>query len=265
MKLRSLLYLIPAAFLISAASAQYSTGFENPPFVSGDINGQDSWTTSRNTATARVLTATEITTELLAGGLNADMPVHGGSQALIVSGGSDSNATIRVISGLETQNNVVLDVWARPLTGGSTGNIFLTMEDSAGDRAAAFRFGVVGGQQTIDYGTAMTGIWQPSGILWDSTTWYRLNMSVDYGAKTYDFAINGVQVNSSPIPFYTAISDEFSQLRIFRGLNQSGMIVDDLNVTIPEPGALAFLVLGGSVALLRRNRALAQRSRSSCA
>ena len=255
MKLRSLHYLIPAAFLISSASAQYSTGFENPAFVSGDINGQDSWTTSRNTATARVLTATEISTELTNFGLNPGMPVHGGSQALLVSGSSDSNATIRLISGLLGQNNVVLDVWTRPLTGGSTGNIFLTMEDSEGDRAAAFRFGPT----DIDYGTNGAGIWQPSGLMWNADTWYRLTMSVDYAAQTYDFAINGAQINATPIPFYAPnpsnrISTELTQIRIFRGLNQSGMIVDDLIVTIPEPGAMAFWVLGGSVALFRRNR-----------
>ena len=261
MKLWSLVYFIPAAFLVSSASAQYSTGFENPPFVPadingnpGDISGQDSWTTNQNPSTARVLTATDIATELTNVGLSADMPVHGGAQALLVSGAGLNNATIRVISGLEIQNNVVLDVWARPLTGGSTGNIFLTMEDSAGDRAAAFRFGVVGGQQTIDYGTAVANPWLASGALWDSNTWYRLTMSLDYGTKTYDFAINGLQVNSSPISFYTAASDNLSQVRIFRGAGQSGMIVDDLTVTIPEPGAMAFLVLGGTAALLRRNR-----------
>ena len=62
--------------LVSAAPAQYSTGFENPPFVSGDISGQDSWTTNQNPSTARVLTADRDATELTNVGLNADMPVQ---------------------------------------------------------------------------------------------------------------------------------------------------------------------------------------------
>ena len=255
MKLRSLLYLIPAAFLVTAASAQYSTGFENPPFVSGDVQGQDSWTTSRNFSTARVLTATEIATELTNAGLNPNMPVHGGAQALFVSGAGDSNATIRPITGLAGENNVVLDVWARPLTGGATGNIFLTMEDAEGDRAAAFRFG----PSDIDYASSGGGIWQPSGILWSADSWYRLTMSVDYTARTYDFSVNGTRINTDPIPFYAPnpngrIADNLTQIRIFRGANQSGMIVDDLIVTIPEPGAAAFLICGASVMLLRRRR-----------
>lgn len=243
MNLRSVLLLLTLASAISTASAAYVTGFENPPFVSADVNGQDSWTTSANTPTARVRTASEIATDLTNAGLDPAAPVHGGSQALMVSGAGASNATIRVISGLETESVVLLDIWARPLIGGSTGNIFLTMEDSGGDRAAAFRFGTAFGN-TIDYGTNIGSVWQPSTTIWDANSWYDLRMRVDYTTKTYDFSINGTQVNASPIPFYNALSDNFSQIRIFRGANQSGMIVDDLLVTIPEPGPMGFLLIG---------------------
>ena len=80
-------------------------------------------------------------------------------------------------------------------------------------------------------------------------------MRVDYTTKTYDFSINGAQVNASPIPFYNALSDNFSQIRIFRGANQSGMIVDDLLVTIPESGPIGFLLVG-SVLLFGRSTVL---------
>jgi hypothetical protein len=127
--------------------------------------------------------------------------------------------------GLEAQPIIRLDVWTRPLLAGSTGaalgNIFLTIEDSIGTRAAAFRFGTAFGQ-TIDYGTNVAGVWQPTSILWDTDTWYRLTLDVDYFAKTYNMAVNGVLVNSSPIPFYTATSTSFSQVRIFRGANSGG-------------------------------------------
>jgi hypothetical protein len=252
MNLRLALLIVSAAqFFATNALAQYVTGFESPLFVSGELNGQDTWTTSTNTATARILTASEIATELTNAGLNPDMPVHGGSQALVVSGAGAGNATIRVISGLESEMKVLLDVWTRPLTGGSTGNIFLTMEDPAGTRAAAFRFGP---SFSIDYGTNIGGVWQASGNLWNSDTWYRLTMSLDYGTKTYDFSIDGTKINSSPIPFYNVGSTNFSQIRIFRGQNQSGMIVDDLLVVIPEPGAIALLFAGGSALILRRRR-----------
>jgi hypothetical protein len=239
-------------FTAANAFAQYSTGFESPPFSSGEINGQDSWTVSANTPTARVLTATEIATELTNAGIEPGQTVHSGSQALVVSGTGASNATIRAISGLETQQIVLLDIWARPLPGGNLGNIFLTMEDSAGDRAAAFRFGTALGT-TIDYGTTVTGIWKSSEVTWTTDAWYHLTLSVNYLQKTYDFWINGTLANTEPIPFYNSASDDFRQIRIFRGSNQGGMIVDDLTV-VPEPTTAAGVMIGLAMMLSRRRR-----------
>jgi hypothetical protein len=128
------------------------------------------------------------------------------------------------------------------------------MEDSGGDRAAAFRFGTPpGGTQSIDYGTSVAAAfpWQPTDLFWDTNSWYRLTMRLDYESKTYDFAVNGAQINAEAIPFYSAASDFFAQVRIFRGQSQAGMIVDDL-VVIPEPAAALSLLVGGSVLLLRR-------------
>jgi len=242
-----------------AFSAAYITDFESPPFFSGPINNQDGWTTpSAVEATARIRTASEIESELTNAGLTPGVTVHGGNQALLVSGLSGSSATIRTISGLETDKLIRLDVWARPLTPGTTGealgNIFLTMEDAGGIRAAAFRFGYVSGVQTIDYGTNITGVWQPTGLLWNENTWYRLTLTVDYNSLTYDIAIDGVQVNSAPIPFYNPASADFRQIRIFRGNNQAGMIVDDLRIEpVPEPGAWTALI-ASSAAFVRRRR-----------
>jgi hypothetical protein len=58
-----------------------------------------------------------------------------------------------------------------------------------------------------------------------------------------------------PIPFYNAASDDFRQLRIFRGSNQAGMIVDDLSVLpIPEPASLTMVVCGMGLLAVRRMR-----------
>jgi hypothetical protein len=253
MKLSLLLSISSAILLPGIASAQYATGFESPPFISGEINGQDSWTTDANFAVNRVLTASEISTELTNLGLDPAMPVHSGSQALMISGTGAATATIRAIGGLATERNVVLDIWARPLIGGTTGNAFLTMEDSNGvnGRAAAFRFGP---NFSLDYGTNIGGVWQATGLLWDPNTWYRLTMSLDYATKTYDFSVNGTRVNASPITFYNPNSVNLVQIRMFRGANRAGMIFDDLVLAVPEPATMLSLLAGGSALLLRRRR-----------
>lgn len=233
--------------------AQYSTGFEAPTFTSGStINTQDAWT-STTPDRARVLTDAEISTELTAMSITPGQTVHGGSQALFASGIGSSSATIRQVSGLSTENNVTLDLWTRPLTSSTIGNTFITMEDAAGDRAAAIRFGPA---NSIDYGTAITtGLWTPTGQTWNADSWYRMTLDVDYATKTYDFSINGSAV-ASDIPFYTANSDNFAQIRVFRGSNQAGVIVDDLSVaaTVPEPGSTALLAIAASAFLLHKRR-----------
>ena len=255
MKVLVTLASLAAALLAGAARAAYVTDFEAPMFNTGPINGQDGWTTPDAVApTARVLTAAEIESELAGRGINPGQAVHGGSQALLVSGAGGSSATIRQIPDMTSTNPVVLDVWARPLPAGTTasptGNVFLTMEDAAGTRAAAFRFG----PQTIDYGTTVTGIWQSTGMAWDDQTWYRFTLTPDYETKTYTFAINGNDV-ATDVPFYNAASENLTQVRVFRGNNQAGMILDDLSVTpVPEPAAgLAVLIAGGAL-LARRRR-----------
>jgi hypothetical protein len=245
---------------LAQTHAAYVADFEPAIFSPGVINGQDQWTTPASVEqSARVLTTDQIVTEFNNTGRIPGMTVHSGSQALLVSGAGNSSATIRQIGGLETERYVGLSVWVRPLTAGSTGaptgNIFLTMEDSAGDRAAAFRFGFVGGVQTIDYGTSIAGIWQATGLQWSDDTWYNFSMIVDYGTKTYDFAVNGTKVNANPIPFYTAASDDFRQVRIFRGANQAGMLMDDIAVQpVPEPATQAILAMTGVALGFRRMR-----------
>ena len=62
-------------------------------------------------------------------------------------------------------------------------------------------------------------------------------MEIDYASRTYDFLVNGTAVNTEPIPFYTASANEFTQLRIFRGAGQAGILLDDLSISGGEaPG-----------------------------
>src|ERR1700744_2853223 len=110
------------------------------------------------------------------------------------------------------------------------------MEDTAGVRAAAFRFGFDAPTTNthIDFASGLVGstIWTNFGMHWTNNNWYHIAFVVDYGAQTYNFSVNGTQLNTAPIPFYnndnTAV---FSRMAVVRGNVQAGMILDDFNAT----------------------------------
>ena len=257
--------VVAATMCLSVALAQYSTGFENPPFVSGALNSQDGWTSG---GAVSVRTAAQIEAELAASGLTPEEAIHSGDQALLVSGSGSGVTSRRVVTGLDTLSQVLLDVWVRPLTpradvgATSVGNTFLLVEDSSNattGRAAGFRFGYYdNGSGTVaphlDYAASPTSIWQDSGLSWNADDWYNIQMLVNFSTQTYDFLVDGTQVNTSPIGFYQGNSvASMGAVRIYRGSNQAGMIVDDVAV-IPEPGTWMLLLLGGCALVWARRR-----------
>lgn len=220
-----------ARLSLSVSLAAKLFDFEAPTYVSGHLKDQDGWVNDFNDNAVRVLTAAEIAAELTATGRTPGQTVHAGSQALLITGPALATTTIRSMTGLETEQQVTLDFWVRPLAaaaGTAIGNTFLTMENAAGTRAAALRFGPA---LSIDYGSTNTGVWVATGLTADPNTWYRITMKLDYATRYYDFFVNDTKVNAEPIRFYTVTSDSFRQVRIFRGTGQAGMILDDLNVT----------------------------------
>ncbi len=228
----------------SPAFAQTVIDFEKEPYVSGYLNGQDYWTVAKTNEV--VLTAAEIAKDLEAAGLLAGETVHGGNQAALFSRAGSGGASVRPIDGLGAARIVSLTAWARPLTprtdgAVNTNNIFLTMEDWNNTRAAAFRFGYWdSGSGTlaphIDYASAGAATWQDSGVSWTSNTWYEITMTANYYTKTYDMFVSGTKVNASPLAFYGGNNSEnLSQIRVYRGSNQAGMILDDVTITDVTP------------------------------
>jgi hypothetical protein len=164
--------------------------------------------------------------------------------------------------GLESAQNVIADFWVRPLTTGGggdptgvtpgtpnwvgerQGNFFIGIDDLAGKRAAAIRFGVdqTAGTQPVDQNITerhidiasadvVTGFpWRKSGQLWQANTWYNIKLDMDFVAKTYDFFLDGAKVNTSPIRFYEEVTTDAARILVSRGTNQAGGILDDVKI-----------------------------------
>lgn len=225
----------PARLTLQSRFSRSSIGFEAPDYIAGlPIDDQDVWTTDFNGNATRVLTAAQIQEELASAGIIGGDPVHSGNQAFVASGPALATTTIRRINGFENSSNVVVEVWTRPLQPGNTGapigNLFLTVENAAGRRAAAFRLGPA---NSLDWAGPTTAVWEPSGIAWETNTWYNIRFEIDYAARTYDMFVNGNKANPTPLPFYQADADRFAQIRIFRGAGQAGAIFDDLSISTP--------------------------------
>jgi hypothetical protein len=208
--------------------------FEEPTYKSGLIEGQDGWTNDQNGNAARVLTATEITNQLALGNVMAGEVVHSGDQALLVHGAGVATATVRQITGLETSPVVTIELWARALSAGTlgtaTGNVFIALENASGTRAAAMRFGP---SYSIDYGSTNSGVWVATGLTANTNKFQKFTFKVNYQTKSYELLIDDVNIKPDGIPFYNSGSDSLRQVRISRGANQSGLILDDLNVPAP--------------------------------
>lgn len=222
--------------------------FESPTYNSGGVAGQDSWTLSGGATP--VQTASEITSQLATIGLTDGAVVYGGSQALFVCApGVAASTLVRPVTGLENEGKVIVDIWARALTRGNTvapvGNVFFALEgtDGATGRATYLGFRIPHSALTntfnIDYGSGVVsgGTWLRSGLFFNGADWYQLTAILDYSTKTYDFYVNNVEITKG-IPFVHPISDYFRQLRIYRGGNQVGMIMDDFRVSVPAPATL---------------------------
>ena len=148
--------------------------------------------------------------------------MHSGDQAFYLSGGDASSTTTRNVGGIPNFSKVTVDLWARPLgarpDGPNLGNVFMTLNDPAGVRAAAFRFGYdsTTASTHIDYANSGSGIWFSTGIPWDTNTWYHIVFDVDYVTETYNFYVDGTKANTDPIPFYLGNrASTFGQILFF--------------------------------------------------
>ena len=231
-----------------ASQVVLQTGFEPPTYTPGPIAGQDSWMLDgAGTAGTDVQTDTMIANSLAAMGVTDGDPVHDGTQALFAfAPGKAASTMIKPVVGIENESRVIMDVWMRGLGRGNTpapvGNVFIALEGALAGNARATYLGfrtphsALTNSFSIDYGSGVItgGAWMRSGRVFNGVDWYQFTTILDYTTKTYDFFLNEEEIVKG-VPFVHPVADAFRQLRIYRGANQVGMIMDDFRVSIPAP------------------------------
>ena len=226
--------LICAIHLIASGQARagvvYQTGFENPPFTLGPINGQDSW-------------------NVFSGGGTNNVPViqnavkFAGSQAVEIDAALASGQTGPWRFDASSPSDMIVQMQAEVmLTSSSTQTAwqFAGLTGSLGTFYGGFNPLPDGTLQIITAGFPITGpvitrdVWQQWGVVYNFST------------QTFDVLINNAVVASNEpflnpsSAFGTGIFDTFNAV----GGNDKGYL-DNYSITgstVPEPGS--FLLLG---------------------
>ena len=268
---------LAAVFASSAAVAGvYSTSFENPPFSAtagagslGYLKGQDGWgagTAAPGTGPFRID--------------NTVGRARTGTQCVSIDTGNQFFNSGRKLNGIAF-NQSVADLAVQPIVTISTWvNLF-----GPGSISGS---GILGEAGIESEGTLSTAV-NPSRIArmsiessgkilltnqsnttitrtlagFATSTWYCLEMRIDYGAKKVGFFVNGTAVDTSSTAGFDSFTHvKFDNAYLLAGKNQPPvgvgngswtLLYDDFSVsTVPVPSAAALL---GAAGLLGRRRA----------
>jgi hypothetical protein len=265
--------LIPFLTLVVATTAQSQTlfDFESPTYSTGNLTtgatsvttgatftGLNGWSQSGSGGPGAIVTTT--TSGLYTGG-----------QAL--GSGNSGNAYIGVNNSFALGSSFYFDLLAPVANKGgvsgfadlnSDGNvsyspengIFAGVLDSGGSSRFAFRDLAIGGSS---YG---------SGVAANTTDWYRISVTLDDSTWTatmnvINLTLGGTVVDLDPSTSATSFSHTWTGGTGWipttswtgTGARASGTIlIDNITSTVPEPSAIAMLLLGGAGLLIRSRR-----------
>jgi len=218
-KVAAALCVIDEAALPNPAYTPYQTGFENPTFPLGNVNGIDGWSKDGG-GSAQIVSS----------------PNHSGSQALQISGAGASH----YIGTMGSQSVTWIDVWML-MTSKQTGILYA---NSAGGSCSQICFASDGKIKYLYlYPGTTTTVWVPL-MNYSTNTWYRITLREDFHLLNcsdrinplgfYSLYINGV-LQMSGVGFCSSgASTEINQVR-FEHSGGGYLLVDDLCVSNIEP------------------------------
>jgi hypothetical protein len=265
--------LIPFLTLVVATTAQSQTlfDFESPTYSTGNLTtgptsvtsgatftGLNGWSQSGSGGPGAIVTTTS-------------SGLYTGGQAL--GSGNSGNAYIGVNNNFALGNSFYFDLLApvankggvsgfadlnsdSAVTYSSENGIFAGALDSGGSSRFAFRDLAIGGSS---YG---------SGVAANTTDWYRIYVTLDDSTWTatmnvINLTLGGTVVDLDPSTSATSFSHSWADGSVWipttswtgTGARASGTIlIDNITSTVPEPSAIAMLLVGGVGLLIHSRR-----------
>lgn len=244
---RAIVAAISAGVVASANAAVLfdSQGFEAPAYSLGILAGQNGWLLDNNPPGPFTVQNTL---------------AQSGSQAVrATGGGTGTNWTFPDISYTPASGEIIAIHADLARTLGTTTSFgYLIDVYAPTGRIARAGLGNNAGA-IVPVLTTLNATGVPTTFLANNDTfqpnqWVSFDIFLNFAAQTYDLSINGASV-ATGLPFTgagTSLADADFQVSTAAGANDVGYLDNYRVTTVPTPGAVALLGLGGLVARRRR-------------
>lgn len=246
-----------AAPSISRAATVYSTGFENPPFTTGNLAGQDAWDRfDEGTATPSIVVQT--------GTVKTGSQAVGFTNTEAQAGSSFAFRDFTTINPVSDGTPLVTINWDMNVgTGGSTAH---TWAVEAFDDATSLNLVAGAGLGKDTGGNTHIGGTDPTGTSFldlgpgpTLNAWHNYTLTLDYGLNLYAIDVDGTRRAYGTLAAGNAGTfGEIDLVSNTRDLDSA--FFDNLSITtgtgtVPEPASLGLLGIAGVMLMGRRRKA----------
>ncbi|MBI1189122.1 MAG: hypothetical protein GC200_00350 [Tepidisphaera sp.] len=229
----------------SAAVLFDSHGFEAPFYATGNLVGQNGWLVDNNPPGPFTVENT--------------FAQAGTQAARATGGGTGTNWTFPDLSYTPAPGEIITIHADLARTLGTTASFGYLIDIYAPTgRIARAGLGNNAGQ-IVPLVTTLNSTGAPANFLVNNETyqanqWVSFDIALNFAAQTFDLSVNGGPALTG-LPFVgagTSLADADFQVSTAAGANDVGYLDNYLVQTVPTPGALALLGLGGLAARRRR-------------